>query len=319
MELKSIFKLSTLFILIAAPASSALADIYGGTPCNFNGFTVGVGLGASTFMNNTILNTNSSSDLFVPLSTQLAVTPTVGNTFSQYANPNLYKYGPMGSLFVGYGAAFANHLYLGAELGINFLWSNKTSVKVSDSNNTTVTSTDVSTGDSGSVNYANLISIHSKTNRSVAEPFLDLKLGFLITPTALVYLRGGTNYNSFDLKTNGTFDAAANSEFFIASGPTTGGDSASTSSSFSSSRKKSLFGYRAGLGMEVMVTPEISVGADYVYSFYQTIRATSSTNTSDVVCDAFEGCQIVNGTIQNSSQAKLSDQQVTMQFIYHLG
>src|SRR5690242_12769432 len=102
MDLKSLFKFSLVCALTTAPIAHAQPC----NPCNFNGFSLGLGLGASTFMNNLTLNTDGSSDLFVPIipiGLASTLTATVGNTVSLHENPNLYKYGPMGTLFVGYG------------------------------------------------------------------------------------------------------------------------------------------------------------------------------------------------------------------------
>lgn len=324
MELKPAFKLSLIFLLTAAPASVVLAQPYDVTPCTFSGFTIGVGLGATTLMSNLNSTTDGASNLpaiEIPNENALlALNPTPGNSINNYAKGDIYKYGAMGNIFVGYGYVFDNHAYLGGELGLNILGANDATLKNTSTTNTTVTSTNFEDfpGIFGTANYANSLSTKTTATRDSIEPFLDLKLGFLMTPTSLVYLRGGINYNTFKVKTEGSFNAAGNSSWTsIADG--SGSSSASTSSAFTASHKKSQIGYRAGVGMEVMVTPNFGVGADYVYSFYRTVKANSNTSSSDVACDVLEGCQVVGANMTNTSKANLSDQQVTAQLIYHFG
>lgn len=311
MELKSSFKLSLIFLLVSAPASVALAEC---GVCTFSGFTAGVGLGASTFMSNTTHNVELVS--FDTIDLPDLIEPT-GNVYTNYASANIYKYGPMGALFVGYGNVFDNHTYLGAELGLNLLGSNETSLRASPTSAPTITSTNGNNGVFSFATYNSSLSSHTKITRNTVEPFLDIKAGWLITPTALVYLRGGINYNSFKTKTSTDFAVTGHSEFTSA-GSTTITD-ASASATLSSSNKKSNIGFRAGIGGEVMVTPELGVGADYVYSFYKNINTTTSGDATDVSCDAQEGCIVVPATIANNTKAKLSDQQVMAQLIYHFG
>ncbi|VVC74774.1 hypothetical protein AQUSIP_00460 [Aquicella siphonis] len=322
MELKPTFKLSLIFLLAAAPASMVLAQPSDASPCSFSGFTLGVGLGATTLMSDLSSTTAGVSelpaiDIIIPALAPL--NPTPGNTVNNYARANTYKYGVMGNIFVGYGYVFDNHAYLGGELGLNFLGANDATLKNTTTTNTTMTVTDSGQEAFGTGNYANSLFTKTKATRNSVEPFLDLKAGFLITPTALVYLRGGINYNTFKVKTEGSFNAAGNTSYSYNDGIETGASSTSTTSAFTASRKKSEIGYRAGIGMEVMVTPAFGVGADYVYSFYRTVKASSNTSSSDVACDIYEGCQVVGANMTNSSKANLSDQQVTAQLIYHFG
>lgn len=312
MELKSSFKLSLIFLLVSAPASMALAEC---GVCTFNGFTVGLGLGANTFMSNVTSSTELVS--FDTIDLPELIEP-IGNTYNNYASANVYKFGPMGALFIGYGNVFDNHAYLGGELGLNFLGANETSFRSTPTSVPTITSDDPFGDVFGYATYTASLSTHTKITRNTVEPFLDLKAGFLLTPTALIYLRGGLNYNSFKTKTNTTFNVTGIQEAFERGGEDVV-TTASTSAALSSSNKKSNIGFRAGIGGEVMVTPELGVGADYIYSFYRNINTSSSGEAADVSCDTLEGCIVIPGTITNNTKAKLSDQQVMAQLIYHFG
>lgn len=322
MELKSSFKLSVIFLLAAAPTSMAMAAKinYGyATPCSFCGLTLGLGLGATTFMSDLTSSTTVNSDIpsfIIEGNRSMLATPVEGNSVSNYAKGNIYRYSPMGAVFIGYGMVFDNYTYLGAELGANVFGSTNTSLRSTASHNTSVTSIDTNDNTVGLAVLNKALSSRTKATRNSVEPFLDLKAGWLMTPTALAYIRGGINYNTLKVKTNSNFQADG---AMFANVPSNFPVTASTSSSFETSRKKSEVGYRAGIGMEVMITPEFSVGADYVYTFYQDVKVNGSGTGSDVACDALEGCQVVTADNANSTKAHLSDQQVMAQLIYHFG
>jgi len=311
MELKSSFKLSLIFLLVSAPASIAFAEC---GMCTFSGFTLGLGLGANTFMTNVTNNTELASFDTVDLP---GIVEPIGNVYNNYTSANIYKFGPMGALFVGYGNVFDNHTYLGAELGLNFLGASQTTLRSIPTSVPTITSDDTITNTFGYGTYDASLSTRTKITRNTVEPFLDIKAGWLITPTALVYLRGGINYNSIKTHTNTNFNVTGTEEFV-----SEGEDiltTATTSSSLSSSKKQNMIGFRAGIGGEVMVTPELGVGADYVYSFYRNLNTSTSGDATDVACDTLEGCIVIPATITNNAKAKLSDQQVMAQLIYHFG
>jgi opacity protein-like surface antigen len=85
-------------------------------------------------------------------------------------------------------------------------------------------------------------------------------------------------------------------------------------------KSRSRVGYRAGAGIEIMVSPTIGVGGDYIYTFYQNVKASGSTGGRDVTCDVLEGCVSVPATFSTSSRAsRFSDQQLVGQMIYHFG
>ncbi|MBX3708484.1 MAG: outer membrane beta-barrel protein [Gammaproteobacteria bacterium] len=326
MELKSPFKLSLIFLLATAPTSIALAKAYDLTPCSFSGFTVGLGLGATTLMTDITSHANLASEtpsfdvLPPPPGLYHLATPTSGNSVSNYSKGNIYRYGAMAKLFVGYGNVFDNHAYLGAELGVNFFGANDATLRNTAAHNTTVSSTDSQLPAYGEAQLNTALSSRTKITRNAVEPLLDLKLGFLMTPTALAYIRGGINYNTIRVKTNSSYQADGAVENTLDPEEPNFPLTATASSSFENSRKKSSVGYRAGIGMEVMITPEFGVGADYVYTFYRNVNTNTANHAgNDVACDAYEGCQVVAADQSNSTRTRLSDQQVLAQLIYHFG
>src|SRR5262245_10024413 len=138
MELKSPLKLSLIFILVAAPTAVALAQTNPNCPiCNFNGFSVGVGLGATTFMTDPKANAdvigNHTLTIIPPLPTPptlIPSPPTFGNQITNSVSTKNYRYGGMGALYVGWGYVnqATNYIYFGAELGINVLGATHTNL-----------------------------------------------------------------------------------------------------------------------------------------------------------------------------------------------
>jgi opacity protein-like surface antigen len=261
--------------------------------------------------------TGNSSIVSDPAPLEVLAPP--GNLFNNSVGGNPYKYGAMGALFVGYGMVFDNHSYLGAELGVNFLGANETKLR-STSTNTVTGTTALPPLFEEFTSYTSTATTQTKVTRNNVEPFLDIKAGFLVTPTALVYLRGGINYNSLKTKSNSSFNITGVTAFDDP-GEDSGSDIASAASSLSSTHKKNTVGFRLGIGGEVMVTPEFGIGADYVYSWYKKLNTSASGLGSSVICDEFLGpvCTVVPASVETSTNVKLSDQQVMAQFIYHMG
>ena len=208
MEFKSPFKLSLIFLLVTAPTSVVLAQPYSlcsPCTCSFNGFSIGVGLGATTFMTKENINAALSSEgpsFGGGVATLAETDPVFGNNVALSASSNNYRYSGMGALFVGYGNVFNNNLYLGAELGINIFGANETSHKGSFISNSDVisTSTDFGFPVIGELLTNNGLNSKTKVTRDAIEPFFDVKFGYLVTPTMLAYLRGGINFNNIVIK-----------------------------------------------------------------------------------------------------------------------
>lgn len=312
MELKKAFKLSTIFLLATAPAF-ALAQGASITPCSFCGWTIGAGVGVTTFMSDMKSSSSVSSDI-VNTPIDLVMQPELDHTYSvaTHADTNVYRYNAMGNLFVGYGHVFSNYMYLGSELGMNVFGANETELPHS------VTSANFAS-DFGDVVYNVNKSLSSKTtvSRNSVEPFLDIKLGFLSTPTALVYLRGGINYNEITAKQTTTYQASGSGyDDFLTKQDL---EEASTSFTYTNKESRSGIGYRVGAGTEFMVTPEMGIGFDYVYSFYPKVSKSTSGTGTDVACYHLEGCAVTPGTYAADTKATVSDQEVLAKLIYHFG
>jgi opacity protein-like surface antigen len=323
MEMKSLFKASALSLLIASPMAMA-QQVY--TPCTFCGFTLGLGVGATTMMTNGSGSTDVTDPglLALLISPGLTTQPPLINTVSTSTDAKTYRYGPMASLFVGYGLVFENYGYLGAELGVNFLGASSTSTNHNTSVSTVTAGIfDIATGVVAVEGIQNRsIDVKTKVTRNSVEPFLDLKIGFLSTPTVLVYARGGINYNKLNVKQETNY-AGSDSFTFTANiatlQPTTTTTTSNTVFSESHSDSKSAVGWRAGVGLEYMVTPNFGVGGDYIYSFYPRVKSTVTHDITQVVCDSLLGCTTAVGSQTSTVSARVNDQQVQAQFIYHFG
>jgi hypothetical protein len=66
-----------------------------------------------------------------------------------------------------------------------------------------------------------------------------------------------------------------------------------------------------------MVTPNIGVSADYVYTWYPRVSTNSSATAEGVYCDPVEGCLVVPSTVSVNAKTTTHDQQVLAQLIYH--
>lgn len=315
MEFKKAFKLSTIFLLATAPAL-VLAQGQSITPCSFCGWTIGAGLGVTTFMSDMKSTSSVSSDIInEPIDDGIFIQPAeLDHNYSvaTHANANVYRYNAMGNLFVGYGRVFPNYIYLGSELGMNIFGANETELPHS-------VSTANFASDNGTVVFNVNKSLNSKTKveRNSVEPFLDIKFGFLTTPTAMVYLRGGINYNDIKLKQQSTFQATGSGfDIFLTQPPL---DEVSTNYTITNKDSRSAIGYRLGAGTEFLVTPSMGIGFDYVYSFYPKVKSTVSGTGTDVACYFLEGCVATPGIYSAESKATVSDQEVMAKLIYHFG
>jgi opacity protein-like surface antigen len=320
MELKSPFKLSLIFLLVAAPTVTLSQPM---SPCNFNGFTVGLGLGATTFMTQGKTNATLEAghpNFFLPAPGLVAPPPPVlGTNINVSANNNIYRYGAMGAIYVGYGNVFDNNVYLGAELGLNIFGATNTSQKGASNSNIDVSgAADDDIGIDNQTIMQNALNAKTTVTRNSIEPFLDIKLGYLVTPTMLAYIKGGINYNDLEVKTSSSYQSSGlliengvpHSNFPL---------SASGSNGASGSNSKNGIGWRAGIGMEVMVTPQLGVGGDYVYTFYRQVSANASGVGTDAACDAVEGCVTTTSSMTQSGKATIDDQEVMAKLIYHFG
>lgn len=330
MELKKPFQYSMLFLAMASSVTMAKAKHYKSEvpPAYFNGFYIGIGAGAGTFMTHTTDQTtvNSISPASIPVTSPPGTTVigTQGGVLTNDSSDIVDQYGAMGDVFVGYGRVLSHNIYVGASLGANIFDANDTNI----SND--VQSQDVLTTALGTVNTntQRFMSSETEVSRNTVEPFLDFKLGYLATPSVLTYVKGGINYNKINIKT--TSDYLANGTLSPTHGNCTDPTlcyTKTTRDSIQYAGSKTGIGYRAGIGAEVMLTRNIGINADYVYTFYPSVDTNIVGQGNDIALS--EGIVPPNTSSQpiynkipakvtGSNKATVNDQQVLINLIFHL-
>lgn len=286
MFLKNTSRTSLICLLASYPFVNALA-YDGPIPSRyaFNGPTVGVGIGANTFM------TNLSQDYILS-----------GMSSAFYDNNHMYSYGIMGNILAGYGNVFPSGFYLGTELGLNIFQPTQTSFRYAAQATSTIIN-----GIPVAVSQASVVST-TQVKRNALEPTLDIKMGGLVAPNVLAFLRGGINYNNLEIKSQSLYQSQSLIPPVV-----------STSSLFTTSQSKKSVGLRGGLGMEYMVTSRLGVSANYIYTFYRNVNTNASGTINAVACDVFEGCVASSAAAEETHKARMNDQQVLLELIYHIG
>lgn len=295
MELKPRKRVGLLCLIFAGSSIS----VYGQPSCNFNGLNVGGGLGL------------------------IDLRPSVSTTFTQNTltadgKGHANGLGAKGNLFVGYSVTPNDWLYLGGELGLNLTNKREVTVHTNGGVNYTVTGTDATVGATG---YAN---INIRTNntttatRRIIEPTLDVKPGLLITPNTVLYARVGMSFNTINIESKTGYNAVGNQSVnipFVYSNTT----SASTSQQFSQSNERNVIGWRAGFGLISMMSSNLGLSADYIYTSYNHGSLNRTSPGNQVACDIMEGCSVnPDGTYTSSSKTDVSDHEVLVQLVYYL-
>ena len=305
MEWKNKIQLSFLLAAVINPMSSVYAQTE-----HFGGFTINAGVGATTLM---VDVENISSVDGIPANNTKNI---------------ISKFGGLGSISFGYGQV-SNAFYFGADLGLNILGSRNARLSNTAQVQTISTATDldfpgpvvnvIATGTTNTSLYS-----QTEINRKLIEPFLDFKAGYLITPNALAFIHGGIAYNTHTIRTNYTLNDAAQTAINFGPGVIPIGVSASSGLRFSN--LKDRLGIRAGIGSEILITPYLGLAADYVYTFYPDVNQTSSGTVTTTSCEILEGvllpppgCVASPATFTSHTEAKVHDQKVMAQIIYHLG
>lgn len=300
MQLKPSYKARLICLLIASPSIMSL-NAFGQPCCVFNGYNIGGGLG--------IVNFTAS------MSSDVSQNGLVNSAVSDLTNP-----GVKGNLFVGYTYTPTNWLVLGAELGVNIVSRKQITLRDDNYQDVLVRGTDFFLG----INSAGQVGTHTNFNdaltasRNLLEPTLDLKAGILITPNLETHGRVGVGYNRITLNANSSFSETAFQEVTIPFFPFASSSFAEMNAPFKTSKNRNVFPLRVGFGLTGMLTPNIGVSGDYIYSFYNTSRINRTNASRQISCDIIEGCTVnENGTYQNRSKARVSDQEILMNLVYY--
>jgi len=308
MEIKKVIQTTALLLVAVALSQTAIAKSskhnyknYKAEPCSvspFDGGFFGAGLGANTLLSQstvhfTTISATDPNDIFFDGSQQITSLDT----------NDVYNYAVMGDIYMGFGKVLPYGIYAGALVGLNFYDADKTRMKDNDA---TISNQGFPVIEHTTTNQ-HQTTVNAK--RNIAEPFLDLKLGFLLTESAMIYIKGGFNYTETSVKSQTDLLSTSTS----ALDPTV----YSGNSTMASDNKDYKVGYRAGVGTEYMVTSKISLAIDYIYTFYPTRDTGTILGTGQSTFCDIEGCVVTEANTANASRSRLSDQQIVAQLVYH--
>lgn len=270
------------------------ADVF-----SFAGWSAGLGVGLDNY------STNTTQQTVTQTGENPFLSGVPGDSWTGYARANINKFGPMANLFFGYGYV-RDIYYVGANAGLNFVGAKMLSNNETTASNINVTdNTDVT-----ALYYLNTLTTQTKVTRSWIEPFVDLKVGGLITPETLAFGLIGVSVDSVTLRSVTIYDTNA----IVVGAP----PAANTSSVLNYGKRRYLTGLRLGGGTETLLTKNFGVGVQYVYTFFPTFNTSNSFNSNVAICDTALGCQTTPVVITNTTRTSLSDQQIMAQFIYHI-
>lgn len=229
---KLISKSSLTGVLLLMSASVFADETY---PNYFNGVYLGAhaGLGEAIFQQ----EGSASSQTNFPLALHQHGVSKNGDATSVLG---------LGGIQIGYGSHF-NNFYLGAELFADFNdASAETKGKYGSNFQINIPNTPVI---SANRNYS--VNIYSRLNNTYG---FSLKPGYLLTPDTLLFAEVGVVQGNVKLGTTANIHENFSSE--------------SASITASESARKTLTGYRLGLGVEKYVTRNLTVLANYAFSDY---------------------------------------------------
>lgn len=241
MKKLTVYGLLPVVLVAAASTASAHYD----ASCAFNGFYTGLGIGDSETVGST--RSNGSNSIGVP--------GVFSNTGSASARAGLRKSSVAGNIFAGYGSTW-DCFYLGAEAYYKGAKS-KTRHTESFSNTLNVPSITTVGG-----TFSGTSTTHAKLRNG--EFGLDLRPGYLITPSTLFYGKVGVAFNRVSIRTTSTFSASG---INFPSGAST---------SQSAHAKKNAGGLRLGAGLEKQFCSNWSIKADYTYTRFQRVSQANS-------------------------------------------
>lgn len=198
----------------------------------FSGWFLGAGLGASyltTDVDTTIQPTRDSTSL-------------PSTTFSNDINDTEIA----GDLFAGYGNVFNDNYYFGGELSVIYAPTNKSAEQT----------TQVNVGSDESITTQNEMKIKNDFSYTA-----DLKFGYLVTHTTLIYLLAGAEYTKFDCTANNTWP---NDSSF----PNGGGSFTIPAQQNNYTFSKSEIAFMPGIGIETFMTDSLALRLQGTYAAY---------------------------------------------------
>jgi len=234
-------------------------------PPMWTGFYVGLNAGG-TWANSNSVNLASGGLVFDPAPGLVAIGPATAAAIGSSGTLHGFNNGGfIGGGQVGYNWQFYNNFVVGVEADIQGIASG-------NSNRSFATSVPVTAG-----NFVPGFAANQVVSASRSLDYLGTvrgRLGWLFTPTLLIYGTGGLAYGGVSLNSS-TFGAAIPSPI-----PFTGW---AGSSAFSDTR----VGWTAGGGVEWMFMPNWSAKAEYLYYDLGTVTTSSMSVSSSPAGAAF--------------------------------
>jgi len=208
----------------------------------FGGAYVGIAGGLST------TSPKLSSDSKIDVWTDSTKTTKLVEISGHHDHENYVKHSFNGSIFAGYGKTLKGSFYVGAEILANYF-----NTTIQDSY--TYSITPINQG--ANYNPQGKFKVDNKWSLGGA-----LRLGYLLTPRAMIYALIGFDYSKFKVKdtmSNHYVDSNIDKNFTI-------------TNQFS----KCLPGFDPGLGVEMAVSDHLSVRLQYIFTFYDSYEHTAT-------------------------------------------
>ena len=201
----------------------------------------------------------------------------------------------------------------GEELGLSIVGAQKISTS-NNNENTTITTQNQNSVIEKTISINNALSTVTHVSKNTLIPMFDIKPGFFISPNLLFYGRVGAAYNQFKITSTSYFQSSGS----LINSSNVDLGSANVTSTLVSSHKKTQIGLRTGLGFEYLITPQVGLGANYLYTSYHKLESQAHTMSNQVACDSYEGCSSNgNGQMKITNRASVSEQDIMLQLLYH--
>jgi opacity protein-like surface antigen len=249
-SLRPSFKKATLFALIISAPTCAMAY-----NTLFNGYYGGVMGGI--MQTDTQISADSSAEFNTFFSTDKTIAMAQRNV-------NVFKYTGTGAIYLGYGHFIPNScFYLAGEIFGNWAARNNALRNAAYQANL-----------GGSIFEQYYVSLTGLTSSKLrrSEFGIDIRPGFMMDTNTLLYGRIGLAFNK--LTTTNTNDFA-----FTGLAPLL--PALTTSHSYlNQSKTKNKTALRLGLGLEYHVADNLSVTADYIYTYYGKVNTSAVGDTT---------------------------------------
>jgi len=232
-------------LVMAAAVTTVSAE---GGSCAMTGFYLGLSGGAN-FTSADVKSDFTSNAVAAALATPANTHASLFGLGTMTANGRAM--GGAVDLFAGYGIGFSSGLYLGADAYIGWDGTKKTIYQSSNFDPAAA---------AAAVN-----SVTYKLERKMSYG-LAARLGFMVTPSTLLYVKGGIEGGQFKAREDINLAAKAI------------GGNAILALPYSKSVSKNRINFLVGLGAQVFITKNFFVGAEYHYLFGPTINIPNSGN-----------------------------------------